>query len=182
MGLGKGFIVGLVLFIVINVVMGIVIALLSPGGDMGAIMDAFTDLSSIGSLLFGAILVTPGLALFGIFMSFLLGGFDLVVMLTGLALFISPLVAALLTGKLSESKGSAFGAWFLVCIVSAVVLWVLFFIGGNVATLGLTMSAWGLNLGGITDDFMILIVMIVVAVVNGIFYGCFSILASSEEW
>ncbi len=180
MGFGKGFFIGLVLFIGLNVGLYIVYLLLS-GGAISSVLTSFTDMSSLGSMLFGAIIYNPLFALLAIIGS-ILGSFDLAGFIFGIALFVSPLVAALITGKLNEGKGAAFGAWFLVSIISAVVVWVLFFIGGSASSLSLLLSLQGVTISGLTGDFASLILLIIVGAINGIFYGCFAVLMSGESY
>lgn len=180
MGFGKGFLIGLVLFIGLNVGLYAVYLLLS-GGDISSLLTSFTDMSAIGSLLFGAIAITPVYAINLLVNSITV--FDLGNLILALIYFVSPLVAALVGGKLAGGKGAAFGAWFLIAIIGAVVMWVLAFIGGGATIIETDIVEQGINILGLSlGEFTGLILIIIVAAINGIFYGAFAVLMSGEEW
>ena len=130
----------------------------------------------------------------------------LIIMVAGY--FAAPLIAALITGKLAEGKGAAFGAWMLVCIISVVILLVFalimpemgiaisvlqFFNSFGFGALGqliiLSMPDLSLvepmlaSLGYSAGDATALIVPLIISgVISGIFYGCFALLTTGSEY
>ena len=85
---------------------------------------------------------------------------------------VSPFVASLIAGRTGNNKGGSFGGWMLTAIISAVALGILAFI--SIATL----SYYGII---VVDPIVILITFLISGAVNGVFYGCFSLLFTKEE-
>ena len=80
-----------------------------------------------------------------------------------------PLISALITGKLAGGKGAAFGAWLLISILSAAII-------GIVVYLNIIPSI----MSGL-DGMVFLGIVLLLGGINGIFYGAFAQLMSSDD-
>ena len=87
--------------------------------------------------------------------------------------FITQIVSSFLAGRLSESRGKAFGAWFLTSVVCGLLLLLLTISGNYTTTATLSGSA---ILFGSSMEFLILLILLA-SLINGIFYGCIALLA-----
>lgn len=164
MGFGKAFGLSLIIYIALNFVFGMLIALLGTGIDLYFAALASAPMTFVASL-FNPILYLPGEAWItnGI-MPLVLGTSDLITtLMVLLAAIIPPLLAAIIAGRTGEGKGSAFGAWFLTAIICSVILLVL-----------------GMVDGSLTLDLTSILALILPAVINGIFYGAFAAVSASE--
>ena len=91
-----------------------------------------------------------------------------IVLLTGL--FISPLIAAIISGKLAEGKAEGFMGWFLTALISAFIVFI-----------------WGaLNQvdAGATNEALISFTILTLGfgAIIGVFYGCFALLFTKMEY
>ena len=169
MSFGKGFGIGFVVFVALNLVFSILVGFLA-GGNIAAI---FTDVSSIIVTLLGGGLIPPTVSFLSIAVSFV-GAIDIIALIPLLAAIIIPLISAIIAGKLAGGKGAAFGAWFLISIISAAVLGVLVLLN-IIAEIPISLSGYS------SDAMTTLILVIVLGAINGIFYGAFAILMSSDD-
>jgi hypothetical protein len=93
-------------------------------------------------------------------------------LIQSIGFIISPFVASLIAGRTGENKGGSFGGWMITAMISAVALGILAFI--NPATL----LYYGIP---VADPSVALISFLMCGAVNGVFYGCFSLLFTKEE-
>lgn len=191
---GKGFGVGLIVFIVLNFSFALINSLFSV--TIGSFFGALTDLRALVFLLFGSIILPPFIVFFSVFGSIfrLIGGpllgvisvesFSLQVVINSIGFLVCPLIASITSGRLAGGKSAAFGAWFLISIISSGVLITFIFIFGVANMLDsslITVQYLILGQSGV-PFFLIVILLIIIGVINGIFYGCFAMLASSEDF
>lgn len=165
MGFGKAFGLGLVIYVALNFVFALIIALVAGLIDAYFTAIAADILAFIGSL-FSPILILPGQAWLTSGILAVLAApatTMLVVLLTMIGFIVPPLLAAIIAGRTGEGKTNAFGAWFLVAIISAVVPMVL-----------------GIIAAAITVDLPTILTFILSGVINGFFYGAFAALTASE--
>lgn len=156
----KSFGLGLVIFIVINFVFAIIAALLS--NQFISFFGTLTNMSTLATALFGAVVSDPS-GSWGLMFGYASGGsFVLALFIANLGYIIAPSLASVVTGKVSESKGEAFGGWLLVCLISAALVMVLGIVGGSPITLTL------------------IVITIQAGLLIGIFYACFALLACGE--
>ncbi len=111
----KSFLLSLVAYVGINFLFLIISSLINNTLD-----TLFSGLSSAPLLilyyLFGPITILPSISIAAI-TSF--SPFVLSVLIGGIGYLIAPLIAAILSGVFSESKGEASGGWLLTAIISA---------------------------------------------------------------
>ncbi len=141
----KSFLVSLAAFIGISAVFGILQMVLE-----GTIADIASDPFSIIVLLFHAITKSLFIAVYTLSQSviglveILTSAGDIVAgfssLLGALGIFLAPLVAAFLAGKLAESKGAAIGGFILALVVSWLV-WSIFYILGDLGILSVGSAA-----------------------------------------
>ena len=135
----------------------------------------FNDISADPLVLliifFGPIIQLPGIVVNTIFTQAATATFDATLILN-IGYIVSPFVAALVAGRTGEGKGGSFGGWMIAALIGAAALGVLAFVSPS------TLTYYGYI---VTFPIMTLIVFILNAVVNGVFYGCFALLFSKSE-
>lgn len=170
MGLGKALGFSLLALIGLNFLFVIITKTIS--GDLNLL---FGDISSnpliILLIFFGPMINMPGSVFSSIYLQISSGtiGSSLI---QSIGFIISPFVASLIAGRTGENKGGSFGGWMITAMISAVALGILAFI--NPATL----LYYGIP---VADPSVALISFLMCGAVNGVFYGCFSLLFTKEE-
>lgn len=168
MSFSKAFFLGLVVYIGLNIAFSIVVSAI-----LGQLSNFFNLITSepliLLMYLFGPILNLPG-TLFISAITSLLGSLEIVLILRVVGAILPPILGSIASGRFGESITNSFGGWFLSSMVSAGVLVILFFIQISLFAL------YGLT---ITPTYFIDI--LISGIVNGVFYGCFSCLASKSE-
>ncbi len=170
MGLGKALGFSLLALIGLNFLFVIITETIS-----GNLNILFSDIGNnpliILLIFFGPIISMPGSVFSSIYLQVSSGmiGSSLI---QSIGFIISPFVAAIIAGRTGEKKGGSFGGWMITAIISAVALGVLAFI--NPATL----LYYGIL---VADPIVVLIFFLMSGAVNGVFYGCFSLLFTKEE-
>jgi len=170
MGLGKALGFSLLALIGLNFLFVIITETIS-----GNLNILFSDIGNnpliILLIFFGPIISMPGSVFSSIYLQVSSGmiGSSLI---QSIGFIISPFIAAIIAGRTGEKKGGSFGGWMITAIISAVALGVLAFI--NPATL----LYYGIL---VADPFVVLIFFLMSGAVNGVFYGCFSLLFTKEE-
>jgi len=170
MGLGKALGFSLLAFLGLNFLFIIIAETIS--GNLNLL---FSDISSnpliILLIFFGPIINMPGSVFSSIYLQISSGtiGSSLI---QSIGFIISPFVASLIAGRTGDNKGGSFGGWMITAMISAVALGILAFI--NPATL----LYYGIL---VADPSVTLISFLMSGAVNGVFYGCFSLLFTKEE-
>ncbi len=170
MGLGKALGFSLLALIGLNFLFVIITKTIS--GNLNLL---FGDISSnpliILLIFFGPMINMPGSVFSSIYLQISSGtiGSSLI---QSIGFIISPFVASLIAGRTGENKGGSFGGWMITAMISAVALGILAFI--NPATL----LYYGIP---VADPSVALISFLMCGAVNGVFYGCFSLLFTKEE-
>lgn len=174
MAFGKTFILTLVAFIGLNFVFAMIGAVLTESID--TFFTDLSDMSILAHVLGGPISLYPGGDVIGIYSttpenaSGLMGAImadDMVLETVLMYIFyiVAPLLAAIIAGRVGESRGQCFGAWFLVAMIGMGIVLVLELIAGE----------FEIALG-------YLLKIITAGVVNALFYGCFALLLSRSEF
>lgn len=170
MGLGKALGFSLLALIGLNFLFVIITKTIS--GNLNLL---FSDISSnpliIMLIFFGPMINMPGSVFSSIYLQISSGtiGSSLI---QSIGFIISPFVASLIAGRTGDNKGGSFGGWMITAMIGAVALGILAFI--NPATL----LYYGIP---IADPSVALISFLMCGAVNGVFYGCFSLLFTKEE-
>jgi len=170
MGLGKALGFSLLALLGINFLFVIIAETIS--GNLNLL---FSDISSdpliILLIFFGPLVSMPGYVFSSIFAQISLGIIG-PILIQSIGFIISPFVASLIAGRMGENKGGSFGGWMITSMISVVALGILAFI--NPATL----LYYGIP---VAEPSLILISFLISGAVNGVFYGCFSLLFTKEE-
>lgn len=176
MGFGKPFLLSLVAFVGLNFIFTIVHYSLGVG--FGALMTEIqTAPLMIIYYLFGSIASVPSNVLNWVLADPLFND-NMTYLIMGLGFLIAPLIAAILAGKLAESKFQGFLGWLLTVIIStvAVIIGIIpGFSGTFVGTLTTLYPTW-------TSFELMLIYLGISCVINIIFYGFFALLLSKTEY
>jgi len=164
MGFGKAFGLGLIIYVALNFVFALIVALVAGTIDIYFGSISADPLAFISSL-FAPILILPGVAWLGGILGVLAApaAIMLVVLLAMIGAIVPPLLAAVIAGRTGEGKINAFAAWFLIAIVCVVIVLVL----GLIATT-------------LTADVTTILTLVLSGVINGFFYGAFAALTASE--
>ena len=170
MGLGKALGFSLLALLGINFLFVIIAETIS--GNLNLL---FSDISSdpliILLIFFGPLVSMPGYVFSSIFAQISLGIIG-PILIQSIGFIISPFVASLIAGRIGENKGGSFGGWMITSMISVVALGILAFINrAGVLDYGITE----------TDPIAVLITFLISGAVNGVFYGCFSLLFTKEE-
>ena len=173
MAFGKAFLLSIAAFVGLNFIFTIIYYALGTGFDtmFGTIQTAPLI---ILYYLFGSIFSTPYLILSNTIFQPLLIGFDLANFLMWLGFLIAPIIAAILAGRFSESKGESFGAWTLTAAISTVCVIIAAFLSPT--TEGVLTTLYGL----LSEQ--LIIFAIISLVINIVFYGFFALLLSKIEY
>ena len=170
MGLGKALGFSLLALIGLNFLFVIIAETIS--GNLNLL---FSDISSdpliILLIFFGPLISMPGSVFGSIYVQISLGMIG-PMLIQSIGFIVSPFVASLIAGRMGENKGGSFGGWMLVSMISAVVLGILAFISSA------TLLYYGIP---VADPSLTLILFLMSGAVNGVFYGCFSLLFTKEE-
>jgi len=170
MGLGKALGFSLLALIGLNFLFVIIAETIS-----GNLNPLFSDISSnpliILLIFFGPIISMPGYVFNSIYAQISLGMIG-PMLIQSIGFIVSPFVASLIAGRMGENKGGSFGGWMITAMISAVALGILAFISPA------TLSYYGIL---VADPSEILILFLISGAVNGVFYGCFSLLFTKEE-
>ncbi|MHA1933374.1 MAG: hypothetical protein ACW96X_12590 [Promethearchaeota archaeon] len=176
MGFGKSFLLSLVAFVGLNFIFTILYY--SLGAGFGALITEIqTAPLMIIYYLFGSIASIPSNVLNWVLADPLFNG-DMTHLIIGLGFLIAPLIAAILAGKLAESKFQGFSGWLLTVIVSTVAVIIGIIPGFSstfVGTLTSLYPTW-------TSFELMLIYLVISCVINIIFYGFFALLVSKTEY
>jgi hypothetical protein len=170
MGLGKALGFSLLALIGLNFLFVIIAETIS--GNLNLL---FSDISNnpliILLIFFGPLVSMPGSVFGSIFTQVSSGMIDSM-LIQYIGFIVSPFVASLIAGRVGENKGGSFGGWMIVAMISAAVLGILAFISPA------TLSYYSIPLA---DPSLVLISFLMSGAVNGVFYGCFSLLFTKEE-
>jgi hypothetical protein len=157
MGLGKALGFSLLALIGLNFLFVIITQTINE-----QLNPLFSDISSdpliILLIFFGPLIIMPGFVFSSIFGQISTGIIS-PMLIQSIGFIVSPFVASLIAGRTGENKGGSFGGWMITAMISASALGILAFI--SPATL--------------------LITFLISGAVNGVFYGCFSLLFTKEE-
>jgi hypothetical protein len=158
MGLGKALGFSLLALIGLNFLFIIITETIS-----GNLNILFSDIGSnpliILLIFFEPIISMPGTVFSTIYLQ-VSSGMIGSLLIQSIGFIISPFVAAIIAGRTGDNKGGSFGGWMITAMISAVALGVLAFINPVTVTL---------------------IFFLMSGAVNGVFYGCFSLLFTKEE-
>ena len=170
MGLGKALGFSLLALIGLNFLFVIITETIT-----GNLNPLFIDISSdpliILLIFFGPLISMPGYVFSSIFAQISLGMIS-PMLIQSIGFIVSPFVASLIAGRMGENKGGSFGGWMITAMISAVVLGILAFISP------VTLAYYGIP---VIDPLFVLISFLISGAVNGVFYGCFSLLFTKEE-
>ena len=169
MGLGKALGFSLLALIGLNFLFVIIAETISTNLNL-----LFSDISSdpliILLIFFGPLVSMPG-SESSFFVQITLG-MTVPMLIQSIGFIVSPFVASIIAGRMGENKGGSFGGWMITAMISAVALGILAFISTA------TLSYYGIP---VADPILVLISFLISGAVNGVFYGCFSLLFTKEE-
>jgi len=170
MGLGKALGFSLLALIGLNFLFVIITETIT--GDLNPL---FSDISSnpliILLIFFGPLISMPGYVFSSIYAQ-IYSGIIGPMLIQSIGFIVSPFVASLIAGRMGEKKGGSFGGWMIASMISAVALGILAFISPA------TILYYGIP---VVDPALVLISFLISGAVNGVFYGCFSLLFTKEE-
>ena len=170
MGLGKALGFSLLAYVGLNFLFVIISETIS-----GGLNPLFSDITSDPLILllifFGPITMMPGTVVNTLYVKIVFGTFDASLIST-IGFIVTPFVASIVAGKTGGSKGSSLGGWMITCLISSSALGVLAFINPD------TLLYYGII---VANPLVLLLAISISAAVNGIFYGCFSLLFSKQE-
>ena len=180
MGLGKSLGLGFLIYVALNFVMQLLLAV--AAGAIDLYFDGITSapLLFISTSIAGGTISDPGSSILtAISMGVMLFGMDEIFM--GIIMIIvpivPPLVAAIVVGKTSESPGKAVLSWFLVMIISAAVPLVISIIDPASTAAGLA-AVLALFSG---DILLTIIYVLILVLFNTMFWGVVSALLGKED-
>ncbi len=170
MGLGKALGFSLLALIGLNFLFVIITETIT--GDLNPL---FTDISGdpliILLIFFGPLVSMPGSVFISIYDQISLGTIG-PMLIQYIGFIVSPFVASIIAGRMGENKGGSFGGWMITSMISAASLGILAFISST------TLLYYGIP---VADPSLVLISFLMSGAVNGVFYGCFSLLFTKEE-
>ncbi len=170
MGLGKALGFSLLALVGLNFLFVIIAETIS--GNLNVLFSEIsTDPLIIMLIFFGPLVSMPGSVFSSIYVQISMGMIG-PMLIQSIGFVVSPFVAALIAGRTGDKKGGSFGGWMLTAIISAVALGILAFISTA------TLSYYGII---VVDPIVVLITFLISGAVNGVFYGCFSLLFTKEE-
>ena len=170
MGLGKALGFSLLGFIGLNFLFIIIAETIS--GNLNLL---FSNISSnpliILLIFFGPMVNMPG-SVFSLIYAQIFSGMVDSMLIQYIGFIVSPFIASLIAGRMGENKGGSFGGWMITTMISALALGILAFVSPA------TLSYYSIP---VTDPSLVLISFLMSGAVNGVFYGCFSLLFTKEE-
>ncbi len=171
MGFGKAFGFSLLAYIGLNFLFIVIVETLS--GDLNLL---FSDISSnpliILLIFFGTTANMPGNVFLSMYAQIATGAIDYNLIET-IGFFVTPLVAALVAGRVGENKGGSFGGFFLTSILGSLVLGILAYVSPA------TLIYFSIP---VIDPTATLIILLIAGAVNGVFYGAFSLMFTKTEY
>ncbi len=175
MGFGKSFLLSLVAFVGLNFIFTILNYILGSGFN-ALINEIQTAPLMIIYYLFGSIASIPSTILNWVIVDPLFNS-TMTNLVMGLGFLVAPLIAAILAGRLAESKSQGFLGWLLTAIISTVAV-----IIGIIPNLSATFVNKLNLIYGWSGFEVILIYLVISCIVNIIFYGFFALLVSKTEY
>jgi hypothetical protein len=170
-GFGKAFGFSLLAYIGLNFLFIVIVETLS-----GNLNILFSDISNdpwiILLIFFGTTANMPGTLFLSIYAQITMGTVDYS-LIRNIGYIVTPLVAALVAGRVGENKAGSFGGFFLTSILGSIALGILAYI--SAATLGY----FGIP---VIDPTATLITLLIAGAVNGVFYGAFSLMFTKTEY
>ena len=170
MGLGKALGFSLLALIGLNFLFVIISETIS--GDLNLL---FSDISSnpliILLIFFGPLISMPGSVFGSIYLQIASGTIG-PLLIQSIGFIISPFVASLIAGRMGENKSGSFGGWMISAMISVVALGILTFISPA------TLLYYDIP---VVDPSLTLILFLMSGAVNGVFYGCFSLLFTKKR-
>ena len=184
MGFGKAFGFSLLTYIGLNFLFIIIVWTLN-----GHLNDLFTAISSnpliILLIFFGSTIQLPGTVFFSMYGQIATGLIDYN-LIESIGYIVTPLIAALVAGRVGEKKAGSFGGFFLTSIIGSIILGILAFISAPIIVSSgyLIVDPTFLGLFGIiiTDPTSIFIILLLAGVTSGVFYGAFSLMFTKTEY
>jgi hypothetical protein len=171
LGFGKAFGFSLLAYIGLSFLFIIIVETLN--GTLNTLFDAISLNPFIILLIFfGPIANMPGSVFLALYGEIATGMINYTLIQT-IGYIVTPLVAALIAGRVGENKGGSFGGFFLTSIIGAVALGILAFISSTTLEL---------LYGPISDATAALIMLLITGAVNGVFYGAFSLMFTKTEY
>ncbi|MHA1339620.1 MAG: hypothetical protein ACTSRZ_05800 [Promethearchaeota archaeon] len=192
MGLGKGFGIGLVIYIILNFVMNLLLVW-AGGMDIGTWFGAIS--SDIYLWLTNLFFVNLGAGLTDLAVQFssgvlagingiMTGGASLLPgIFTLLAAILPGLLTAIIAGKLAEGAGKGFAAWMLIVIIDLAIIAVLYILEiqiGNGAAAFVTVMAYIHSISA-GNAWMTVVVFVLVGIISTFFWGGIGALAGKQE-
>ena len=177
MGFLKGFGIGLIVFVALNFVFSLIVA--AVNGVLGFYFLSLAQWENFFYILLGPIGFTPHLILFGgTFMEVtyisVISAFAnnfIALALQGIFYLVSPLIAAILTGRFAGGKKNAFLAWFLISLLSAALLLI-----PNLITYSAIPGS------SILTYLLVVYYVLIPGIINGVFYASPGMVVSEAEF
>jgi hypothetical protein len=171
LGFGKAFGFSLLAYIGLNFLFIVIVETLS-----GNLNILFSDISAdpliILLIFFGTTTNMPGTVFLSMYTQIATGTIDYN-LIRNIGYFVTPLVAALVAGRVGENKAGSFGGFFLTSIIGSVALGILAYI--STATLAYFLII-------VIDPTATFITLLIAGAVNGVFYGAFSLMFTKTEY
>ncbi len=170
MGLGKALGFSLLAYIGLNFLFVIISETISE--NLNLLFSSITSNPLIILLIFfGPIIDVPSSEIFALYGKIAYGTFDFSLIQT-IGFIVTPFVAAIVAGRTGGGKGASFGGWMITCLIGSSALGVLAFINpGTLLYYGIVVS----------NPVILLITMSISGAINGVFYGCFTLLFTKTE-
>lgn len=178
MSFGKGFGIGLVVLLALNFVI-ILLAFLIQG-TIDVFFNSLSEFALLGLYLTGSLYFPPSYYLFTLtsllldtiigFETFtvglIFGQFDesaFYILIIGW--IATPIIASFMAGRMCESKMHAFGAWMVISFVAVAIQLIISIVFGSGSA-----------------EVNTIVVYLIIGLINGLFYSCFAMLASREDF
>jgi hypothetical protein len=171
LGIGKAFGFSLLAYIGLNFLFIVIVETLS--GNLNPLFkDIINNPLIILLIFFGTTVNLPGEVFLSIYAQIASETVDYN-LIRNIGYFVTPLVAALVAGRVGENKAGSFGGFFLTSIIGAVALGILAYISA------ITLAYFGII---VIDPTSTLIILLIRGAVNGVFYGAFSLMFTKTEY
>ncbi|MFW9949959.1 MAG: hypothetical protein ACFFKA_07530 [Candidatus Thorarchaeota archaeon] len=184
MGFGKAFGFSLLAYIGLSFLFIVITETLS-----GNLNPLFNDISSnpliIFLIFFGNTVQLPSTVFISIYGQITIGAIDYN-LIRSIGYIVTPLVAALVAGRVGENKAGSFGGFFLTSVIGSIILGILAYLSTALMVYSgfLIIDPVFLGYFGISviDPTTTLIILVLAGAVNGIFYGAFSLMFTKTEY
>jgi len=178
---GNEYIDTFLLCVIIFAIINFIIAIIGYAVD-GLIVYLFSNIAIIIYSLFAPIAAPPTFAILTPVAIPTMGSLTAGIVIMSIGYILSPILVAIIAGRIGESKNVSFYSWFLLSMISAVICMFLPYIAIPYSPIMVLMIYIAFTTGAGNELTLIIVGMTFLGgIINGLFYGAIAMLVNKSE-